>query len=105
MCGLFGCDCMVIMRFSAYFRLVMASLIHFRVTLGKWLESACNVLICGLYDDTRGAAGARVYAGRFTLVESDFILLKSPSDEHARHLNFLTYRAHRGGGVGFNPKI
>lgn len=30
-------------------RLVMASLIHFRVMPEKWLESACNVVICGLY--------------------------------------------------------
>ena len=64
---------MIIIRLQAYFRLEMASLIQFRVTPEKWLESACSVLILcdlllafGLYDDI-GAVGARVYAGRFTL--------------------------------------
>lgn len=51
---------MVIMRFLGQIRLVIASLITFRVTPGKWLESAYNVLICGLYDDI-GAVGTRVY--------------------------------------------
>ncbi len=60
MCGLFAYICMVIMRLQAYFQLEMASLMHFRVTPGKWLESAYNVLICGLYDDI-GAVGTRVY--------------------------------------------
>ena len=51
----------------------MASLIHFRAMPGKWLESACNVvilgdllLVCCLYDGI-GVVGVRVYAGRFTL--------------------------------------
>ena len=45
----------------------MASLIHFRATPGKWLESACSVvilgdllLVCCLYDGI-GVVGARVY--------------------------------------------
>lgn len=57
----------------------MASLIHFRVTFGKWLESACSAVICGLYDGI-GAAGARVYAGRFTYFFGDFILEKQLSN-------------------------
>ena len=56
---------MVIMRFLGQIRLVIASLITFRVTTGKWLESACSVVICGLYDGI-GVAGARIYAGRVT---------------------------------------
>ena len=55
MCGLFAYICMVIMRLQAYFQLEMASLMHFRVTPGKWLELAYNVVICSLYDGIRGS--------------------------------------------------
>lgn len=57
LCGLFGHDRVVAMRNLAYFRLLIDSLIHFRATPGKWLESACSaviwgelLLVCGLYD-------------------------------------------------------
>ena len=87
----------------------MVSLIHFRVTPEKWLESACSVLILcdlllafGLYDDI-GAVGARVYAGRFTLLKSDFILLKPLSNLRTQYASFLISNEPIGGG-GFNPK-
>ena len=61
LCGLLTHICMIIIRLQAYFRLEMASLIQFRVTPGKWLESACNMLIWGdlllafgLYDGIGG---------------------------------------------------
>ena len=60
LCGLFAYICMVIMRFYGYLRRLMALLIYFRVTPGKWLESACNVVIWGLYDGV-GGADAKVY--------------------------------------------
>ena len=47
----------------------MASLIHFRVTFEKWLESACNavilgglLLVCGLYDGI-GVTGGKGVPG------------------------------------------
>ena len=54
--------------------------------MDKWTDY-CVVwgAICGLYDGI-GAAGARVYSGRFTLVKSDFSVIKPLSDEHAPHL-------------------
>ncbi len=47
LCGLFAYNYMPTLLFKAYTRLVMASLIHFRVMPEKWLESAYIVLICG----------------------------------------------------------
>ena len=62
----------------AYLGFIMASLIHFRAMPGKWLKSACSVLICGdlslvgsVYDGI-GVVGARVYPGMFTFYFSDF---------------------------------
>ena len=49
LCGLFAYNYMPTLLFKAYTRLVMASLIHFRVTLGKWLESVCSVVIFGSF--------------------------------------------------------
>ena len=72
----------------------MASLIHFRATPGKWLESACSVvilgdllLVCCLYDGI-GVVGARVYPGRFTLYFSDFNVRKRLAVLSTRQLNF-----------------
>ena len=105
LCGLLTHICMIIIRLQAYFRLVMASLIHFRVTPEKRLESACNVLIWGdlllafgLYDGI-GAVGARVSPGRFTLVESDFILLKPLSNLRTQYASFLISNEPIGGGM------
>lgn len=53
-CGLLAHNYMPTLLFKAHFWLVMTSLIHFRVTPEKWLESAYNVLICSLYDGIRG---------------------------------------------------
>ena len=83
----------------------MASLIHFRVTPGKWLESACNVVICSLYDGI-GAAVARVYAGRFTLLKSDHFSQKAIAVQRTCHSAFGTYRTiiSKGGGGSFHSK-
>ncbi len=40
---------LVIVWLSCDFRLEMVSLIHFRVTPGKWLESVCSVVIFGSF--------------------------------------------------------
>lgn len=72
----------------------MVSLIHFRVTPGKWLESACSLvilgdllLVCCLYDGI-GVVSTRVYAGRFTLYFSDFSAGKCLSNLSMCQLNF-----------------
>ena len=87
---------MIIIRFLAYFRLEMASLIHFRVTPGKWLESACSVviwgdlsLVCCLYDGI-GVVGVRVYPGMFTLLKSDYFSQKAIAVLSIRHLKIST---------------
>ena len=61
----------------------MASLIYFGVMPGKWLESACDVVICGLYDGI-GEAVARVYASRFTLLKSDHFSQKAIAVQRTR---------------------
>ena len=78
----------------AYLGFIMASLIHFRAMPGKWLKSACSVLICGdlslvgsVYDGI-GVVGTRVYAGRFTLYFSDFSAGKCLSNLSMCQLNF-----------------
>lgn len=80
----------------AYLGFIMASLIHFRAMPGKWLESACSVLICGdlslvgsVYDGI-GVVGARVYPGMFTFYFSDFNVGKRLSNLSIRRLNFST---------------
>ena len=62
------------------------TLLGYGCKMDKWTDY-CVVwgAICGLYDGI-GAAGARVYSGRFTLVKSDFSVIKPLSDEHAPHL-------------------
>lgn len=68
----------------------------FGVTPGKWLESAYIVLICGLYDGI-GAAGARVYTGRFTFYFSDFNVGKCLAVLRTRHPKISTpNRIYRG---------
>lgn len=85
----------------------MVSLIHFRVTPGKWLESACSLvilgdllLVCCLYDGI-GVVGVRVYAGMFTLVKSDLFSQKAIAVQRTRHSAFGTlpnYHIKGGGG-------
>lgn len=78
-------------------------LIHFRVTLEKWLESACSVVICGLYDGI-GAAVVRLYAGRFTLLKSDYFSQKAIAVQRTRpRLLEPTELSYQGGS--FHPKI
>ena len=74
----------------------MTSLIHFRVTFEKWLESDCSMvilggllLVCGLYDGI-GVVGVRVYPGGFTLYFSDFNVRKRLAVLSTRQLNFST---------------
>lgn len=74
----------------------MVSLIHFRVTPEKWLESTCSVvilddllLVCCLYDGI-GVVCVRVYPGMFTFYFSDFNVEKRPSVGNTRQLNFST---------------
>lgn len=55
-------------------------------------------LVYVLYDGI-GAAVARVYAGRFTLLKSDFILEKSLSVPPIRQLYFLPSRTNGGRGM------
>ena len=75
----------------------MASLIHFRATPGKWLESACSVvilgdllLVCCLYDGIGGVVGVRVYPGGFTLFFRDFNVGKRLSIAFRHQLKFST---------------
>ena len=74
----------------------MSSLIHFRAMPGKWLESACNVvilgdllLVCCLYDGI-GVLGVRVYPGGFTLFFRDFNVGKRLSIAFRHQLKFST---------------
>ncbi len=85
LCGLFTCNRMSIMRFLAHFGLAMDSVIIFMTTPEKWLKSACSAVICGLYDGG-GAAGARMYPGRFTFQFSDFNVEKPLVVLLIRHL-------------------
>ena len=80
----------------AYLGFIMASLIHFRAMPGKWLKSACSVLICGdlslvgsVYDGI-GVVGARVYPGMFTLLKSDYFSQKAIAVLSIRHLKIST---------------
>ena len=74
----------------------MTSLIHFRVTFEKWLESDCSMvilggllLVCGLYDGI-GVVGVRVYPGGFTLFFRDFNVGKRLSIAFRHQLKFST---------------
>ena len=62
--------------------------------------------LCGLYDGI-GAVGVRVYAGRFTLLKSDYFSQKAIVVLRTCHSASGTYRTikHRGRGVVSIPKI
>ena len=62
--------------------------------------------MCGLYDGI-GAAGARVYAGRFTLLKSDHFSQKAIAVQRTRHSASGTYRTiiSKGEGVVSIPKM
>ena len=62
--------------------------------------------MCGLYDGI-GAAGIRVYAGRFTLLKSDHFSQKAIAVQRTRHSAFGTlpnYHIKGGGGGSFHSK-
>ena len=64
-------------------------------------------LVCGLYDGI-GAVGAKVYAGRFTLLKSDHFSQKAIAVQRTCHSAFGTYRtiiSKRGGSFHSKNKI
>lgn len=69
----------------------MASLIHFRVTPGKWLKSACNVVICGLFAICMigsAATGIIIRGGGFTFCFKCCLSEKPIVDVSTRSLKF-----------------
>lgn len=87
----------------------MVSLIHFKGVALKWLESACSAVVlgdlCNLYDGI-GIAGARVYAGRFTLLKSDHFSQKAIAVQRTHHSASGTLPNYhiKGGGGSFHSK-
>lgn len=65
------------------------------------------MVLCGLYDGTgAGVAGARVYAGRFTLLKSDHFSQKAIAVQRTHHSASGTLPNYhiKGGGGSFHSK-